>query len=55
MSYNQNNRFIQLVDRELLFFRRYGNPIWPWMPGGDDELVASEVLDAIVPDSIQPE
>jgi len=29
-SYNPNLKKVQLVDRELLFYRRYGNPSWPW-------------------------
>lgn len=30
LSYNEKSRYVQLVDRELLFYRRYGNPVWPW-------------------------
>ncbi|MEO0683942.1 MAG: hypothetical protein AAFY76_02570 [Cyanobacteria bacterium J06649_11] len=30
LSYNRDSRKIQLVDRELLFYRNYGNPIWAW-------------------------
>lgn len=29
-SYNADSRTVQLVDLNLLFFRRYGNPDWPW-------------------------
>jgi hypothetical protein len=32
-SYNSDSRKIQLVDLNLLFFRRYGNPDWPWKEG----------------------
>jgi hypothetical protein len=31
LSYNEKSRYVQLVDRELLFYRKYGNPVWPWM------------------------
>lgn len=31
VSYNEKSRYVQLVDRELLFYRKYGNPVWPWM------------------------
>jgi len=30
LSYNPETRTVQLVDREFLFFRRYGPFIWPW-------------------------
>jgi hypothetical protein len=30
LSYNRDSRKIQLVDRELLFYRKYGNPSWSW-------------------------
>lgn len=30
LSYNPDSRKIQLVDRELLFYRKYGNPKWSW-------------------------
>lgn len=30
LSYNPDSRKVQLVDRELLFYRKYGNPIWLW-------------------------
>ena len=30
ISYNRDSRKIQLIDRELLFYRKYGNPTWPW-------------------------
>lgn len=30
LSYNPDSRKVQLVDRELLFYRDYGNPTWPW-------------------------
>jgi len=30
LTYNVQERKVFLVDRELLFFRRYGNPDWPW-------------------------
>ncbi len=30
LSYNPKTRLIQLIDRELLFYRKYGNPVWPW-------------------------
>ncbi|ODG98025.1 hypothetical protein A4S05_00995 [Nostoc sp. KVJ20] len=29
-SYNPDSRKVQLVDRELLFYRKYGNPNWSW-------------------------
>jgi hypothetical protein len=30
LSYNPKTRLVQLVDRELLFYRKYGKPVWPW-------------------------
>jgi hypothetical protein len=30
LFYNSKTRLIQLIDRELLFYRKYGNPVWPW-------------------------
>lgn len=36
-SYNPNTRKIQLVDREFLFYRKYGNPSWSWQEVNDDE------------------
>ncbi|MBD1944342.1 hypothetical protein H6F50_18610 [Coleofasciculus sp. FACHB-712] len=30
ISYNPDSRKVQLVDRELLFYRNYGNPTWSW-------------------------
>ncbi|MBW4573958.1 MAG: hypothetical protein KME08_01590 [Aphanothece sp. CMT-3BRIN-NPC111] len=30
ISYNPNSKTVQLVDREFLFYRRYGNPTWFW-------------------------
>jgi hypothetical protein len=30
LSYNPNTQKIQLVDREFLFYRKYGNPSWSW-------------------------
>lgn len=29
-SYDQLNRMVNLIDRELLFYRKYGGPKWPW-------------------------
>jgi hypothetical protein len=34
LSYNPKSRLVQLIDRELLFYRRYGAPVWPW--SGED-------------------
>lgn len=47
LSYNDTLRRILLVDRELLFFRRYGAPSWPW------DLPAKEQLDflTLIPDT----
>ncbi|MEH1830878.1 MAG: hypothetical protein V7L29_02045 [Nostoc sp.] len=28
LSFNPDSRKVQLVDRELLFYRKYGNPRW---------------------------
>lgn len=28
--YNETTREVRIVDREFLFYRKYGNPIWPW-------------------------
>jgi hypothetical protein len=30
LSYNTKSRHVVLIDRELLFYRKYGNPVWPW-------------------------
>ncbi|MGD1861500.1 MAG: hypothetical protein ACFB0E_16215 [Leptolyngbyaceae cyanobacterium] len=30
LSYNPNTQKIQLVDREFLFYRKYGSPSWSW-------------------------
>lgn len=30
ISYNSNNKIIHLVDKELIFYRKYGTPVWPW-------------------------
>lgn len=37
ISYNHNSRKVQLVDRELLFYRKYGSPIWPWQEANDED------------------
>jgi hypothetical protein len=37
LSYNEKTRQMQLVDRELLFYRKYGNPSWPWNDPGFDQ------------------
>ena len=36
LSYNEKTRELQLVDRELLFYRKYGQPTWPWTDDGDN-------------------
>lgn len=30
LSYNTKSRLVQLIDRELLFYRKYGSPSWAW-------------------------
>ncbi|MFM2311554.1 MAG: hypothetical protein RLZZ04_830 [Cyanobacteriota bacterium] len=35
LSYNPNAQKIQLVDREFLFYRKYGNPSWSWQETDD--------------------
>lgn len=30
ISYDGNSQRVQLLDRELLFYMRYGKPTWPW-------------------------
>lgn len=35
LSYNPNTQKIQLVDREFLFYRKYGNPSWSWQEMSD--------------------
>ncbi len=35
LSYNPNTQKIQLVDREFLFYRKYGNPTWSWQDTDD--------------------
>jgi len=39
LSYNEKSRYVQLVDRELLFYRKYGSPVWPWMESDAGENV----------------
>jgi hypothetical protein len=34
LTFNRHSHAVSLVDRRLLFFRRYGNPRWPWSEGG---------------------
>jgi hypothetical protein len=36
LSYNDKTREMQLVDRELLFYRKYGSPTWPWSEEEDE-------------------
>ena len=36
-SYNSTSRKLQLADRELLFYRKYGNPVWPWQETEGEE------------------
>lgn len=33
LTYNSESRRVFLADRELLFYRRYGSPTWPWQDG----------------------
>lgn len=47
LSYNETIRRVFLVDRELLFFRRYGTPRWPW----DMPLEEQQNLLALIPDT----
>jgi hypothetical protein len=45
LSYNPKSRLVQLVDRELLFYRKYGHPVWPWSEHADaasDQLPLTE-------------
>ncbi len=37
ISYNPNTQNIQLIDRELLFYRKYANPSWSWKEVNDGE------------------
>jgi len=39
-----SGRSVSLVDRELLFFRRYGEPMWPWLDAATEigQIVAQE-------------
>lgn len=37
LSYNPNTQKIQLIDRELLFYRKYANPSWSWEEANDGE------------------
>ncbi|MEA5580711.1 hypothetical protein VB620_05065 [Nodularia harveyana UHCC-0300] len=36
LSYNRDSRTVQLVDRELLFYRKYGHPIWSWQEADEE-------------------
>jgi hypothetical protein len=36
LSYNPNTQKIQLVDREFLFYRKYGNPSWSWQEADNE-------------------
>jgi hypothetical protein len=48
ISYNEKSRYVQLVDRELLFYRRYGKPNWPWYEEAADESGTGDNADATV-------
>ncbi|MFF0445792.1 hypothetical protein ACFYT4_05105 [Streptomyces sp. NPDC004609] len=48
LTYNKSSRKLFLADRSFLFFRRHGNPIWPWAAGAPDitnDLAQSDPLD----------
>lgn len=47
LSYNEKSRYVQLVDRELLFYRKYGKPIWPWMENNDQDMDSARPKEAI--------
>jgi hypothetical protein len=34
LTFNRHAHTVSLVDRRLLFFRRYGLPRWPWTDSG---------------------
>jgi hypothetical protein len=34
LTFNRHSHTVSLVDRRLLFFRRYGQPTWPWIGSG---------------------
>lgn len=43
LTYNQHSRQAYLVDRSFLFYRKYGNPHWPWQDGDSmDEGIGKE-------------
>lgn len=39
--YDEDARRVELTDKALLFYRRYGDPVWPW-----DEAVAERLFDS---------
>ena len=47
LTYSKSSRKLTLADRAFLFFRRHGQPQWPWMSGQphiDNDLAATEPL-----------
>ncbi len=47
LTYSKSSRKLFLADRAFLFFRRHGNPQWPWVSGAPDitnDLAQSEPL-----------
>jgi hypothetical protein len=38
LTYSADARHVYLADRALLFYRRFGNPTWPWEQPEPDEL-----------------
>ncbi|WP_040168227.1 hypothetical protein [Microbacterium gorillae] len=43
LTYHRAGKRVQLVDRSFLFYRRYGNPTWPW---DDDEDIQNDLSGA---------
>ncbi|MEW2546583.1 hypothetical protein AB0910_12520 [Streptomyces sp. NPDC047002] len=47
LTYNKSSRKLFLADRAFLFFRRHGDPTWPWVAGAPNitnDLAQSEPL-----------
>ncbi|MEH2297718.1 MAG: hypothetical protein V7K88_01250 [Nostoc sp.] len=44
ISYNRESRKVQLVDRELLFYRKYGKPTWPCEESNSTDQFSQQTL-----------
>jgi len=44
LSYQSRSRIIQLVDVDLLFYKKYSDHQWPWLTGDDDDEAPRESM-----------